>query len=160
MALLSRIKNGETIELPDGTVVRPEDAIGPTKRGRRIVVLGDTCDSSAISRFAADCDLLVHEATNAKLSPEDDDKTEEQVEQHTIAHGHSTPRMAGRFARSIGARWLVLTHFSPRYRGDVVENDASKSKMAQIVQQAKEAFGSDQVTDAYDFLTLDVKRRT
>lgn len=29
--------------------------------------------------------------------------------------GHSTARMAGRFADALGARTLVLTHFSPRF---------------------------------------------
>ena len=35
-----------------------------------------------------------------------------------ISHGHSTPIMAGEFAREMGAAMLVLTHFSSRYPGD------------------------------------------
>ena len=35
-----------------------------------------------------------------------------------ISHGHSTPIMAGEFARHMGAAMLVLTHFSARYPGD------------------------------------------
>jgi ribonuclease Z len=91
------------------------------------------------------------------VSPEDDDKTEQQIELHTIAHGHSTPRMAGRFARLIGAKSVALTHFSPRYRGDV-DNEATRAKMEQIVAQAKSEFGSDAVYAAYDLMTIELAR--
>ncbi|KAI9354618.1 beta-lactamase-like protein [Zopfochytrium polystomum] len=94
------------------------------------------------------CDVLVHEATNAALEQDldDDDNgngggngndggervvvggggTREErmqalraaVRAQTIAHGHSTPEMAGAFARRVGARALVLSHFSNRYKDD------------------------------------------
>ena len=40
------------------------------------------------------------------------------IERETRSHGHSTPEMAGRFCRKIRAKRLILSHFSPRYRGD------------------------------------------
>lgn len=81
---------------------------GPSNRkirpGRKIVILGDTCDSEAIAPIAMNCDLLSHEATFNK-------GMEEKAEIAT----HSTSEQAGAFARRIRAKSLVLTHFSARY---------------------------------------------
>ncbi|EOD29585.1 hypothetical protein EMIHUDRAFT_456773 [Emiliania huxleyi CCMP1516] len=57
----------EELVLPDGAVIRGSDAVGGTRRGRKIAVLGDCCDASPCSGIAAGCDLLVHEATDAYL---------------------------------------------------------------------------------------------
>ena len=61
------------------------------------------------------CDLLVHEATNAYLPTWGDRGGAARLERETARHGHSTPQMAGRAARAVGARALLLTHFSQRY---------------------------------------------
>ncbi|KAJ1619234.1 hypothetical protein T492DRAFT_848714 [Pavlovales sp. CCMP2436] len=39
------------------------------------------------------------------------------VEAGAIAKGHSTPQMAGRYARAVGAKHLALWHFSAKYSG-------------------------------------------
>jgi len=57
----------EELVLPDGAVIQGSDAVGGTRRGRKIAVLGDCCDASPCSGIAAGCDLLVHEATDAYL---------------------------------------------------------------------------------------------
>jgi len=46
--------------------------------------------------------------------------------------------VAGAFARAVSARRLVLTHFSPRYRGDSAE--FARRIMLQIEQYARKAF--------------------
>lgn len=51
-----------------------------TVPGRKIVIGGDSCDSSELLKIGQNCDLFVHEAT---LS----DEMKEQAEQN----GHSTP---------------------------------------------------------------------
>ena len=75
-----------------------------TQDGRKMVLLGDTCNSEAIARAAMNCDVLSHEATY-KVGME---------EKARIAT-HSTSAQAGSFAGRINAKALVLTHFSARY---------------------------------------------
>lgn len=157
MALLASFKAGTPITLPDGTVLQPSSFVDGTKRGRKIVILGDTNDPSAIASIAGDADVLVHEATNAYLEQDAAaGTTSSEVRQLCISHGHSTPEMAGEFARRIGARTLILNHFSSRYRGD--EAPESRAIMEEIRQLAVAAFGCDRVVTASDLLSIEVVR--
>ena len=72
--------------------------------GRNVVILGDTASSAAIARAATNCDLLSHEATFAA-----------PMAAKAAMAQHSTAAAAGAFAGAVGARRLVLTHFSGRY---------------------------------------------
>jgi len=74
--------------------------------GRKVVLLGDTMDSLAIAPLALGADVLSHEAT-----------FREGMEATALRAQHSTAWMAGEFAAAVGARALVLTHFSARYHG-------------------------------------------
>jgi ribonuclease BN (tRNA processing enzyme) len=92
----------------------------------KLAILGDTFDPSALAPLAHDADILVHEATTAWVPPHlkqgrrdghsflRDDESEvtgtEAAVERAVAMGHSTPGMAGAFARSIGARTLFLNH--------------------------------------------------
>eukprot|EP00697_Spironema_sp_BW2_P009266 gnl/Spiro4/24102_TR11949_c0_g1_i1.p1 gnl/Spiro4/24102_TR11949_c0_g1~~gnl/Spiro4/24102_TR11949_c0_g1_i1.p1 ORF type:complete len:352 (-),score=45.95 gnl/Spiro4/24102_TR11949_c0_g1_i1:53-1108(-) len=184
MALIKNLQNGEDLTLPDGSILRSSECLGPRKIGKKLVLLGDTSDSSAIAPLALDCDVLVHEATNAFIpeanppptctegresaskkarhaADEGEPQAEgtghggggggnsyEEVEALTKAHGHSTPQMAGRFARDIRAKCLILTHFSQRYKGD--QSEASVSVMNTIRDQAAAQCGVG-VCTAFDF---------
>eukprot|EP01114_Cavostelium_apophysatum_P017026 TRINITY_DN4966_c0_g1_i1.p1 TRINITY_DN4966_c0_g1~~TRINITY_DN4966_c0_g1_i1.p1 ORF type:complete len:136 (-),score=4.63 TRINITY_DN4966_c0_g1_i1:68-475(-) len=63
--ILGDIKSGKlkTLPLPDGTMLDTTQFIGPTQLGRKITILGDTCDSSQIAGEALGSDILVHEST-------------------------------------------------------------------------------------------------
>ena len=138
--ILTSLQPEEEFRFPDGQVVRGADVRDPPKKGRKLVVLGDTCDSSRIEPLAKGADVVVHEATNAFI-PYMVGTTRYrdyyQLESEAFHHGHSTPQMAGRFAARVGAKQLLLTHFSPRYLGDA--SDISMRVMWQIEQQARKA---------------------
>lgn len=159
MSLLAKLQGGETVALPDGTVLEPP----PRRPGRKVVVLGDTYDPSPIAQLARGADVLVHEATNAHLPGVDPDTkahdTAETVQARAMAHGHSTPQMAGTFARAIGARMLVLNHFSARYPSDDEGNEHGKRVMGAIRDLAQSTFiAGGTVICARDFMMLAVPR--
>ncbi|KAG2349060.1 Metallo-hydrolase/oxidoreductase [Suillus weaverae] len=155
MSVMSRLQQGESIELSDGTMLQ-----GPLKRpGRKLVILGDTYDPSPIAELASSADLLIHEATNAHLpaldshtKPED---TSESVEARAKSRGHSTPQMAGAFAARIGAKELVLNHFSARYPGNDDVDPTTKTIMEGIARLAEEHY-SGKIICARDFMSFDV----
>ena len=161
LATLKALKQGEEFTFPDGTVLRGADIVEPPRRGRKVVIMGDTCSGDAIAGLAKDATLLVHEATNAWLSEHDKPKygTYRNMERDAVLHGHSTPQMAGAFAKRIKAERLVLTHFSPRYRGD--DADFSMKTMWRIEDTARRAaggmWGRNDVIAAWDHMELPVK---
>ena len=94
-----RLQRGEAIG-----DVRPEQVMGETRRGRRIVLTGDTAPCQATEVFAHEADLLVHEATFM---------AEESARARDT--GHSTARQAAEVAAAAAVRLLALTHLSTRY---------------------------------------------
>ncbi len=151
-------------EFPDGTTLHTSDFLEPQRQGRKVVIMGDTCTGEHIAPLAKDCDVLIHEATNAFFRAGSDGRNERhsnyyQLERDTLKHGHSTPEMAGSFAASINAKTLLLTHFSPRYRGD--DDYVHMKKMWQIEDMARKAAnskldGPNDVVAAWDQLCLPV----
>lgn len=108
--LWGRIHKGEPVTLEDGRVILPDELVGPTRSGRKIVITGDTRPCEATREAAADGDLLVHEATFG------DDEAERAAET-----GHSTAREAAEIAKAAGVGRLILTHLSARYARDTMD---------------------------------------
>ncbi|KDQ29309.1 hypothetical protein PLEOSDRAFT_1103337 [Pleurotus ostreatus PC15] len=156
MTLMRQLQQGESVQLPDGTILH-----GPPRRpGRKIVILGDTYDASPIIPLAKDADILIHEATNAHL-PDVDSHTKatdtyESVEERAKSRGHSTPQVAGAFATRTRARKLLLNHFSARYPGDDDCNEWSKKVMDAIKSLAATEYEGE-IVCARDFMTIDCK---
>jgi ribonuclease Z len=129
--LYSRLQAGETIAL--GTVtVRPEDVLGPPRRGRKIVYTGDTMPHEALVEIAHHADVLIHDATS-----------DAALEEKANRYGHSSSRQAAEVAREAGVGLLVLTHLSPRYEDP-----------ATILGDARKVF--DNVRVAEDFMEFEV----
>ena len=155
MKRVTKLAPEDSLELPDGTFLKGSEVLGEARTGRKIVLLGDCCDGSLCEPLGKGADLLVHEATNAHLPQFGDRGSAAALERETAKHGHSTPQMAGRLARKMGARALLLTHFSQRY------HPSSGHVMAAIAQQAVGASGlpADGVAPAYDSLIVPIWQR-
>jgi ribonuclease Z len=98
-------REGSIISPKDGSVVKLEDVSAvPSTPPTKVVILGDTCNPYKLQPIAQGADLLVHENTLG----EDPDRIA------AVRKGHSNAEMAGEFARAIGAKRLLLTHFGVR----------------------------------------------
>ena len=102
--LWGKLSKGETVGLPDGRTVGPEDFVGPKRPGRLVVLTGDTRPCAAVVDAAQGADVLVHEAT---FGEEEAERAKET--------GHSTEREAAQVALAARAKRLVLSHVSARY---------------------------------------------
>jgi ribonuclease Z len=113
-----RLHEGESVELDDGRVIRPEQVVGDPRPGRTMVYTGDTRPVEAVVEAATDADLLIHDATFA------DDERE-----RARRTGHSTAREAAEVAARAGVTRLALTHISSRYAGrwERLERDANEA---------------------------------
>jgi ribonuclease Z len=112
-----RLQRGEEV---DG--VRPEQVVGPTRPGRRIVISGDTRPCQTTEVYAHAADVLVHEATFLE---------DERARARETAH--STAAQAAELARGAGVRLLALTHLSTRYFPRDVRDEARATFPATVV---------------------------
>lgn len=87
-----------------GKIIHRDECLEPPILGRKVTILGDTCDSSEIEEIAAQSDILIHETTFDSSLATLVEKT-----------GHSTTKMAAEFAQKISAKKLIISHFSARY---------------------------------------------
>ena len=125
--LWGRIHKGESITLEDGRVVTPAMLVGERRRGRRVVLTGDTRPCEATIEASRDADLLIHEATFA-----------DEEAARALETGHSTAREAAQVAKAAGARRLVLTHISARYSRDARELEREARHVFNEVMVAKD----------------------
>ena len=103
-----RLQRGETIN-----GIRPEQVMGPTREGRKIVISGDTAPCETLRVAAHQADVLVHEAT---FLEEDSERARVTL--------HSTAKQAAELARDAEVRLLALTHVSSRYAGGELREEA------------------------------------
>jgi ribonuclease Z len=137
--IYGQLKQGKTITLNDGRIIKGEELCGPTETGRKLVYCTDTVFCENAIALAQDTDVLIHEATFA----------------HQDAHLaferlHSTTTMAAQVALAAQVKQLIMTHFSPRYA------PGNALQLNDLLQEARAIFP--QTILAYDFLTYEIKR--
>lgn len=134
------LKQGKTIQLPDGRMVRGTDLCGPTQIGRKFVYCTDTIFCEEAVALARDADVLVHEAT---FSHHDAELAYQRL--------HSTSTMAAQVALEANVSQLIMTHFSPRYApGNTIVLD-------DLLTEARAIFPN--TIMAHDFFTHEIPRR-
>lgn len=130
--LWSELQRGEKIKLANGKVVKPNEVMGPSRPGRKIVYTGDTKPFETFEKFALDADLIIHEST-----------FDDTLAEKAAVDGHSTPGQAALQAKLANAKQLALMHISARYP------DASL-----LLEQATKVFRKTIV--AQDFMELEL----
>ena len=107
-----RLQRGEAVSV-NGREVPPEAVLGESRRGRKVVLAGDSAPAETTRVVAERADLLVHEATFA-----------EEERERARETGHSTARGAAELAAAAGVALLALNHISPRYGPEVLAAEA------------------------------------
>ncbi|KAK0197346.1 beta-lactamase-like protein [Armillaria mellea] len=128
---------------------------------RKIVILGDTYDPTSlvplINQFSSSpTSLLVHESTDAHIGSTIDVKakrSKETVTSTALARGHSTPDLAGAFARTIDAQKLVLNHIGSRFPA-ASGGGFRANVIREIERQANVAWGKGTARAAWDYMRV------
>jgi len=107
------LQAGESVTLPDGGTVTPDEVLGPPRPGRKVILSGDTAPAPTVLEAARGAEVLVHEAT---FLDEERERAQETA--------HSTALDAAEVARDAEVGLLALTHLSNRYFGPEVAREA------------------------------------
>ena len=105
---------GQSVSLPDGRIVTPEDVLGPPRPGTRLVHVGDCGRADNLVETCHEADGLVIEATYLEAEADLARK-----------FGHLTAQQAAELAQQAKVGHLYLTHISRRYRANEVLEEAS-----------------------------------
>jgi ribonuclease Z len=104
------LQRGEQVVGSKGTV-RPEQVLGASRPGRRLVITGDTAPCQETVEAAAGAELLVHDSSFAQ-----------EESQRAVDTGHSTVVQAASVAQEAAVKMLAIVHVSSRYHvGKVLE---------------------------------------
>lgn len=106
------LQRGGTIDV-GGRTVRPEEVMGEGRKGRKVVLTGDTEPCAQTVVAAEGATVLVHEGTFLEA---DRDRARDTR--------HSTAADAAQVAARAGAGLLAITHLSSRYPPRDVEAEA------------------------------------
>ncbi len=118
--LWSRLQSGETVTSEHGTSVRPQDVLGPKRKGRKVSYVTDTLYKPYIAPNVTDSDLLICEGMFTK-----------DLEESAAEKRHLTSAQAARIASDARVKRLGLIHYSPRY---------TSVELKHLLREAREIF--------------------
>ncbi|MBQ9239624.1 MAG: ribonuclease Z, partial [Treponema sp.] len=102
--LWGKLQQGQPVTASDGTTVRPEAVLGPSRCGRKFSYVTDTLYRRSIVDAVRDSDLLICEGM-----------FEDALIAQAREKKHMTATQAATIARDAAVRQLGLIHYSPRY---------------------------------------------
>jgi ribonuclease Z len=102
--LWAKLQAGFEVEAEDGTIVKPEQVLGPQRSGRKISYVTDTLYLDSIAKEVQGSDLLFCEGMFAK---DFEDQAKEKK--------HMTSTQAAQIAKDANVKKMALIHYSPRY---------------------------------------------
>lgn len=126
--LLGKLQQGKSVKWRNKTI-KPDDVTYIVK-GKKISFIADTLLCDECIKLAENADLLICEATFAS-----------ELEEKAHKYRHMTAKQAGLIANRAGAKKLVLTHFSQRYKNT-----------QEVEEDARDVF--DNVVSAQDFMRI------
>lgn len=118
--LFSVLQQGSQIELPDSTIIKPEQVMGKKRRGRKFSFITDTSYKPEYAEPVKDSDLLICEGMFAEDMLDD-----------AIDKKHLTAKQAARIGKAAGVKNMGLIHYSPRY---------TNSELTKLQEEAREVF--------------------
>ena len=132
--LFGKLQKGEEVEV-NGTLIKPEQVLGPPREGVKLVFSGDTKPYEGMIDFAKNVDVLIHEATYG-----------DELMDKAIENGHSTAKDAAKIAKEACVEKLILTHLSNRYTNSNI-----------LLNEAKEVFENTEY--AKDFMQVLIENK-
>ncbi len=102
--LWSKLQAGEEVKAEDGSIVRPGQVMGASRKGRKFSYVTDTLYLDSIAGEVKNSDLLICEGM-----------FEDALEDQAKEKKHMTARQAAIIARDAGAKKMAMIHYSPRY---------------------------------------------
>lgn len=117
---VGRLLDDGVVETPNGTVSREQ--VTTPRLGQSLAFVMDTVPCDGARALAAGVDLLIMESTYLHA--------EVELAQR---YKHTTARQAAELAADVGARRLLLTHFSARYPDSAVFAEEASRHHADVV---------------------------
>ncbi len=118
--LWSELQSGKSVKSLEGKIVKPEDVMGPKRKGRKFSFVTDTLYNENIVPNVKNSDLLICEGMFTR-----------ELEESAREKKHLTSTQAATIAKKASVKKLGLIHYSPRY----TERDLKK-----LLSEAKSVF--------------------
>jgi ribonuclease Z len=117
----SELQKGNNVVSAKGETVRPEQVMGPVRRGRKFTYITDTLPVDTLIPEMAESDLLIAEGMF----------TEEYRETATSKRHMTAVDAAGLAASAGGVKRMGLIHYSPRF---------TNRQLKQLLTEAESVF--------------------
>jgi ribonuclease Z len=102
--LWSKLQSGEIVEASDGSLIHPEQVMGPRRSGRKFSYVTDTQYLPSIANEVKGSDLFICEGMFT-----------EEFEDQAAEKKHMTSKQAATIAKDANVDKMGLIHYSPRY---------------------------------------------